>query len=80
MEPRYITYTDLTKAMLDNSGIARYNEYSEWERYSRTDKEVKKCSEFAANNIKGESFCPSPLQVDDNRPLSTAFRKARPAS
>jgi len=48
------------KAMLDNKGAARYNESSEWERYSRTDKEAKKCSDFAVNNIKGESFCPSP--------------------
>jgi hypothetical protein len=39
------------EAMLDNKEAARYNESSEWERYSRTDKEVKKCSEFVVNNI-----------------------------
>lgn len=39
------------EAMLDNKGAARYNEFSEWEGYSRTDKEAKKCSEFAVNNI-----------------------------
>jgi len=64
------------KAMLDNKGAVSYNEPSEWERYSRTDREVKECSEFAVKIYRvGVSAHLHPLRVGDNRPLSTTLRR-----